>query len=165
MAGNDLHVSFAHDSLWRGTSDDPQFCRAPMAMQLKEPDQSLASGLSPFPSNLLGAILALRGHLGEPFSVSGAPWDAILAPRDHPSSRMDRSCKRQDFCRCWGDFGTCLYQFLGFKLHKNSFTCRVVSRLFFLAISNSRCRRLGLTNRCLLMEGIAKIDLFMEIVF
>ena len=51
--------------------------------------------------DILGGILAPREHLGEPFwhlgstlgghfGTSGAPWEAILAPRDHPEGPWEQ---------------------------------------------------------------------------
>ena len=68
-----------------------------------------------------------------------------------------RDGRLQDFIRFWSDFGTCLCQFLEFKMLK----IRFFSGLFpghFLSISESKFRRLGLPNRGFRMEGIAKID-------
>ena len=51
--GRNLRLSFTLGSLWRGIPHDLKFCRAPMAVQLKEAEQSLACGTARFKSNQL----------------------------------------------------------------------------------------------------------------
>ena len=83
--------------------------------------------------------------LGNDFGISGAPWGAIWALREHlgrpfwhlgttledHSSRMDTKLQITGFLSIWNDFWTCLCRFSGPKCCKNRFLFRLVSMLFF----------------------------------
>ena len=104
------HVFFSSDAIWKARCllfdiSGPHFCT---------------------PGAPWETILAPRNHHGDPFwhlgstlgrhfRTSGPPWRTMEA------AGWTRSCPSQDFCRFWTDFGTCLCQFLGFKMHKFSF--------------------------------------------
>ena len=101
--------------------------------------------------------------MGSHFDVSESPWDAILAPRDHPGGPWEQQDGHEVARhRIFVDFGVIsgpvYVGFSGLKCFKNRFLFRLVSMAFLLAISDSDFRRLGLPNRRFRMEGIAKID-------
>ena len=64
--------------------------------------------------------------MGDHFGVSGAPWEAILAPRDHPGGPWEQQDGHEVVNgRIFVDFGVIsgpvLCQFVGFKTVENSF--------------------------------------------
>ena len=117
-------------------------------------------------------ILTPREHLAEPFlhlgttlggnfSVSGAPWEAILAPRDHPGGPWEQQDGREVTNNMiFADFGLIfelVRQFWETKMLKQCVFCLAWFQVILLKISASKFRRLGLPNRGFHMESTAKI--------
>ena len=100
--------------------------------------------------------------MGSYFGISGAPWEAILAPRDYPGGPWEQQdgheVARQ---RILIDFGlisghVSVSSWVR-NAKKNLFIFRLVSKSC-LSISDSILRRRGLRNRCFRIEFIAKSD-------
>ena len=75
-------------------------------------------------------------HYGSHFGISGAPWEAILAPRDHPGGPWEQQDGHEVANnRIFVDFGVIsgpvYVGFSGPKCFKNRFIFRFVSMLFF----------------------------------
>ena len=64
----------------------------------------------------------------------------------------------KDFIQFGVIFGTCVYYHFEFKKLKMLFFVRARFQVIFLSISESKSRRLGLSNRGFRIECIAKID-------
>ena len=86
--------------------------------------------------HLGGSFWHLGSTLGSYFGVSGAPWEAILAPRDHPG----RPREQQDGHEVANDrfvvdlgmiSGPVYVSFWGSKCVKKRFIFRLVSRSSF----------------------------------
>ena len=105
----------------------------------------------------------LESTLGGHFGVSRAPWEAILAPRDHPGGPWEQQdghevannrifvdvglISRPVYVSFWAS--KCVLELCFFQ------TC---FQVICLSISDSSFRRLGLPHRRSRMEGIANID-------
>ena len=96
------------------------------------PLRATTSAAGPFwePCWHLGS--ALGGHFG----ISGAPWEAILAPRDHTGKRWDEQDGHEVANdRLLVDFGMIcgvyLYRFFGSKMLKNRFVFKLAFMSFF----------------------------------
>ena len=110
-----------------------------------------------------GAWCLLFDILGVHFGTSGAPWEAILAPRDHPGGQW----KQQDGFevldnRILLDFGVILglvhVSVLGFRMLIFLFDCGCFQVTFLLSISEPDFKRWGLPSRGFRFESSAKID-------
>ena len=92
--------------------------------------------------------MASRSTLGGHFRTSGH-LGGHFVPRDHPGTmgaRLDKKLPVTGFKSILSDFGIGFYQSLGPKCIKFLFIFRLISRLFFLAISDSNFRCVGLQN-------------------
>ena len=111
---------------------------------------------------------------GSDLATSGAPWGAILAPRehlgrpfwylgttleDHGSSRMDTKLQMTGFLSILEWFRDLFMSVFGVQnvLKIVFFLFLICFQVTCLSISNLNFRCLGLQNRCFRMEGIANI--------
>ena len=86
--------------------------------------------------HLGGPFWHLGSTLGSRFGVSGAPWEAILAPRDHPGGPWEQQdgheVARHRILVDFGVIAGLVYvSFLEFKMRKNLLTFRFAFTLFF----------------------------------
>ena len=105
------------------------------------------------------------GHFGSTsqnhFGTSGAPWDAIFAPRNHPGGPWEKQDGHEVANnRIFVDLGVIsglvsvsfwvqnALEFFFFRLVSKTYSYRFLPRIF----------ELGLPNRCFRMEDIAKVD-------
>ena len=93
--------------------------------------------------------MAPRDHFGCPFCISGAPWDPILALRDHPGGPWEQQDGHEVV-------NNRILSVLGFKMFESSCYLQACFQEIFLSISDSNSRRLGLPSRRVHIECIAK---------
>ena len=100
--------------------------------------------------------------LGDNFSTSGAPLGAILAPRGHPGGPWEQQDGLEMVIyRILPDFRVISRRvYISFlKKTLNFILFRACSQVIFSSNFKSEIRRLGLPNRGVRIEGIAKFDL------